>query len=412
MFLRKIALKNALLFLSSITKSLLFDYESITFNFSSSNNLSKSGINGKGTGFSNFWGVTFDENNGPSSGFMFGLSQDVGSRSPNSSLSDNFSQKNNFDFKTSRPLWEGAKIDLNWNVGWSLNKSTQINTDQFGNVSIGTISSTGTISRSFFTMPSVLFLSVFKSGIKKVNELYDPNAANPHQNLSNAFVKGFESFPWLSKLGFLSQAAKYIPRPNWRLSWDGLEKFPLFKSFAKRVTLDHAYTSTYTEGWKINPDGDKEIQTQRIEYGFTPLVGLNFTFGEVWGGNLISSIKYSTRTGYDLGLSTTSINETFSRDIGITASYSKSGFELPIFGVSLKNDIEFSLSYTSTKNSTIIYDFTDFREAGTPQDGTTRTTLEPRIKYTISSRVTLSIILQKVFSTAGRCSTDSSHNYK
>ncbi len=117
---KKNPLKNAYLFLRSITKSLLFDYESISFNFSSNNNLSKSGINGKGTGFNNFWGFSFDENNGPSRGFMFGLSRDVGSRSPNSSLSDNFSQKNSFDFKTSRPLWEGAKIDLNWNVGWSI----------------------------------------------------------------------------------------------------------------------------------------------------------------------------------------------------------------------------------------------------------------------------------------------------
>ena len=61
----------------------------------------------------------------------------------------------------------------------------------------------------------------------------------------------------------------------------------------------------------------------------------------------------------------------------------------------MKNDIEFSLSYTSTKNSTVIYDFTEFTEEGTPQDGTTRTTLEPRIKYTISSRVTLSLFYRR-----------------
>ncbi len=392
---KKSPLKTAFLFLKTITKTLLFDYESISFNFSSDNNLSKSGIKGTGTGFNNFWGLSFNENNGPSRGFMFGLSRNVGTRAPNSSLSDNFSQKNNLDFKTSRPLWEGAKIDLNWKVGWSINKSTQINTDALSNISIGSISSTGTISRSFLSLPPVLFLSVFKSGIKKVNELYDPNSPNPHQNLSNAFLKGFESLPLLSQLGFLSQVANYIPRPNWRLSWDGLEKFPLFNTFAKRVSLDHAYTSSYTEGWRINPDGVQEVQTQRIEYGFAPLVGLNFTFGEVWGGNLISSVKYSTRTGYDLGISTTSINENFSRDIGITASYSKSGFELPLFGVSLKNDIEFSFSYTSTKNSTIIYDFTNFTEEGTPQDGTTRTTIEPRVKYTISSKVTLSIFYRR-----------------
>jgi len=111
----------------------------------------------------------------------------------------------------------------------------------------------------------------------------------------------------------------------------------------------------------------------------------------LWDGVLVSSIKYSTRSSFDLGVSTRNIIESFSKDIGLTAGYSKSGFELPLFGVSLKNDIEFSFSYTNSRNSSIIYDMTDFIEEGTPQDGTTRVTIEPRVKYTISSRVQLAI---------------------
>src|SRR4030042_1322088 len=88
-------------------------------------------------------------------------------------------------------------------------------------------------------------------------------------------------------------------------------------------------------------------------YAFAPLSGFNFTFGDLWGGSLISSVKYSTRTSFDLGNSTRNITETFSKDIGITAGYSKSGFELPLFGISLKNDIEFTFSYSNTKNSTV-----------------------------------------------------------
>ena len=36
-----------------------------------------------------------------------------------------------------------------------------------------------------------------------------------------------------------------------------------------------------------------------------------------------------------------------------------------------------------------------FTEDGIPQDGTTRTTIEPRIKYTISSKVSLSIFYKR-----------------
>ncbi len=388
-------LKHVLFALEKIAKTVLFDYENINFNFSSSNSVSKGGLLGSGTGFGNFWGVSYKAKNGPSRGFMFGLSSDVGPRAASGNLQDIFSQKNDVDFSTSRPLWEGAKIDLNWKVGWSTNKNTTIRTDEFGNASVQNLSASGTITRSFFSLPPVLLFSALKSGIKRVHELYDPNSPDQAGNLSNAFVQGFETLPLLSKLGPLKDVANYIPRPNWRITWDGLEKFFIFKSFAERVSLEHAYSSNYTEGWTINPDGNRIVQTQRIDYGFAPLVGLNFTFAKLWGGNIISSIKYATRSSYDLGLSTKNITETFSKDIGVTAGYSKSGFEIPFFGISLKNDIEFSLSYTNTQNTTIIYNMTDFTESGTPQDGSNRITLEPRVKYTISSRVTLSVFYRR-----------------
>lgn len=392
---KKSVLTTASQFLKSFVKAVLFDYETINFSFSSDNSLSKNGIAGTGTGFYNFWGILFNANNGPSRGFMMGLSDDVGPRAANGNLQDAFTQKNSLDFKTSRPLWEGARIDLNWKVGWTLNKSTNLTSDANGVTTVANTNLSGTIDRSFLSFPPSLFLSIFKSGIKRVNELYDPDSPNARDNLSAAFVEGFESFPIFSKFKFLNDFAKYVPRPNWRLSWDGLESFFIFKSFAKRVSLTHEYKSGYTEGWKLTPDGNKEILTQRIDYAFSPLAGLNFTFGDLWGGSLISSFKYSTRNSFDLGSSTRSITETFSKEIGITAGYSKSGFELPLFGISLKNDIEFSFSYSSSRNSSIIYDMNDFIEDGTPKDGTIRTTLEPRIKYTISSKVNISIFYRR-----------------
>ena len=388
---KKPLLTRGLMFLRDIAKSIFFDYENISFNFSSENTVSKTGIRSAKTGFKNFWGFSYDPENGPSRGFMFGLDHNVGPRAPKGTLQDVFSQRNSFDFSTSRPLWQGAKIDIRWQVGWSINKSTALISDVNGNTSISYISSTGSISRSFLSFPPVLLLKGFNSGINKVHELYNPNSSDPAQSLSDAFINGFESMPVLAKLGFLSEVAKYIPRPNWHITWDGLEKLLFFSKIAQNISLDHAYTASYTEGWLTTPDGKEQIQTQRIQYGFFPLVGLNITFGRLWNGSLIGSIKYSTRTSFDLGISTRNIIESFSKDIGITAGYSKSGFELPLFGVSLKNDIEFSFSYTNSRNSSTIYDMINYKEGGTPQNGTTRVTIEPRVKYTISSRVQVSL---------------------
>ncbi len=213
---KKHALKNALLFLESVIQFVFFKYETITMNFSNSNSQSKSGILGDGTGLRNFWGFGQNYKNGPTRGFMLGLSGDVGSRAPNGNLSDIFSQKNSLDFSTSRPLWEGATIDLNWNVGWSINKNTTITTDSNGVATITGISSTGTIDRSFLTFPPFLFFSSLNNSIAQVHKL-DPNA----QDLSDAFVKGFESLPILSRLGPFQAIAKYIPRPNWSINWSG-----------------------------------------------------------------------------------------------------------------------------------------------------------------------------------------------
>ncbi|MBU2493614.1 MAG: cell surface protein SprA [Bacteroidetes bacterium] len=382
--------------LKTIANIIFFDYEQISFNFSQNNSFASSGLKGLGTGLTNFWGINQREENGPNRLFMLGLSNNAGPRAPNGTLSDNFSQKNNLDFKTQKPLWEGATIDLSWNLGWGMNKSTTLTTDSLGNITINNINSTGTIDRSFLSLPNTLVFSMFGNGIKKVNELYDSESSNPSQSLSDAFIEGFETLPLLEKIPILADVAKYIPRPNWQINWSGLEKMGFFKDVVSRASISHGYSSTYSEGWKIIPEsGVQEIQTQRIMYGFNPLIGLNLTFNKIFDGNLTSSLKFSTRTSYSLGSSTRNITENYSKEISFTTSFSKSGFELPMFGLSLKNDIEVSLSYTSSQNSIVIFEMDKFRDEGTPQDGTIRTTIEPRIKYIMSSRVTLSLFYKR-----------------
>ncbi|MFA7228373.1 MAG: cell surface protein SprA, partial [Melioribacteraceae bacterium] len=216
----------------------------------------------------------------------------------------------------------------------------------------------------------------------------------PAQNLSEAFVSGFETFSFLSKIPLLKDFAKYIPRPNWSFTWSGLERYALF-SFAKRVQITHAYISNYSEGWKINPDGVQETQTQRVDYAFAPLVGLTMNFDQFLGGTFQGSARFSTKSIFSLGISTKNITEQYNKDISISASYMKSGFELPLFGISLKNDIEVSFSYTSGKTSSVIYDMEKFKESGTPQEGKTNTTIEPKIRYVMSQRVSLTIFYRR-----------------
>ena len=388
---------HAFSLLKDLVRYAMFDYEQIRLTYSQSNSVSNSGLRGTGSGFGNFWGVSTDYSRGPSRMYMLGLSSDVGPRTQisGSSLTDNFSQKNSFDFSTSRDLWEGAQIDLKWEVGWGVNKSTTIKIDSLGNAYITNLTATESLDRSFLTLPKVVFLPFLDNGINKVASLYDANADNPTTNLSNAFVEGFESVPIFSKLPIMSDIVKYIPRPNWAINWTGLEKFSFLKKYVKRASLKHAYTSSYTEGWKVSSDGDKQIQTQKISYGFNPLIGVNLTFDKVFNGDMTGSIQYATTTNYSLGASTRYITEGFSRDISFSASYSKSGFSIPMFGLSLKNDLEISLSYSRAESSTVIYEMDDYDEDGTPQDGTIRTSIEPKLRYVMSQKVTMTLFYER-----------------
>ena len=81
------------------------------------------------------------------------------------------------------------------------------------------------------------------------------------------------------------------------------------------------------------------------------------------------------------------------QEISVSLNYSRRGFEIPFFGLSLNNDLDISASYSLTKNSRKTYDITklDVNTTGAPLEGSTRTVIEPRIKYVLSSRVTASV---------------------
>ncbi|MFN0158942.1 MAG: cell surface protein SprA [Bacteroidota bacterium] len=401
------------------------DYDNINVTFTQTNSAQNSGVVGR-TGFVNFWGrVPFfqdsEPRHGPSRLYQLGLISDPsgrltnfgsrshfpffgwdvepGVRATGGVLVNSYRQTNRLAFKTTRSLWEGAKLDLNWNIGWAYNRSQNLSTDSVGaNAGMPIITNTtvtGSVERSFFTLPDVLFFGIFKSNLKEVSKKYTElrnsrdTSLTDDEKLARAFEEGFEALP-LFRTGF----GQFYPRVNWSLRWDGLEKLPLFSGFVTRLSLDHSYSSTYTRQFRNLPGGGGEqTDAQRVAYGFAPLMGLNFTFKDLFKGSLGATMRYNTNTSFDLQTSSRNIVETLAQEISITASYNRRGFEIPLFGLALNNDLDVSFSYSITKNSRKQYEIAllEANTEGTPLEGTTRTVMEPRIKYILSSRVTASI---------------------
>jgi hypothetical protein len=398
------------------------DYDNVAFSFSQNNSSQVAGVRGQ-TGFSTFWtSVPFgnppDPDLGPSRLYQLGLVSDPnpasgriafksafpfvgienysrGLRAPNPSGTyvDNYTQSNNLSIKTNRPLWEGARLDLNWDLKWSLNKNYQIRTDDLGNQRIASVTTTGKLERSFMAFPDFLFFSLFNTNMGSVSDRFQEMAADPNdtrpdaEKLADAFEEGFEAVPWLRSI-----MGSFFPRLNYGLRWDGLEKWALLEGLADRISLEHRYSSTFSTGFRNSQDtGERITESQQAGYGFQPLIGLQLAFNQLWGGDLTVNTRWDKKGAFNLNTASSNIIEENSDELSLTADYKKNGFDVPMFGLALQNDIQFTLAVTVNKTASRIYSVTDLDSGGQPREGIIRISIEPRVKYSVSQRVQASL---------------------
>ncbi len=401
----------------TLFKTTLFGFERFNLSFTQQNRSQNSGVVG-GTGFGNLFArFPFLQSslvaNGPSLLYQLGLSTSphgdvilrgssgfpfmegysvAGIRAPRGNLNDIFSQNNSITMRTNRKLWEGADLDLNWRVSWTYNQSRVILTDSLGQSFERSRTISGDVERSFMSFPPVLIFKLFKTSVADVNKKYEElkqvkDGRPAEQKLTEAFEQGLEALPILTKL-----IGPLMPRANWTIRWTGIEKLPLLNSIASRASLDHSYTSSYRQRWRSSPTGGLTTESQTVSVGFAPLIGLNVAFKDFIKGNLSATIRYGSNTSYDLAPSAQNLVESATSDISFTANYNRQGFEIPLFGLALSNDLDANVTYTIAKNARRVYDFRDnFKPEGQPMEGSSRTVLEPRIRYVLSARVTSSL---------------------
>jgi cell surface protein SprA len=420
----------------NVLKTIFFDWEKVDFVFNQQNSSVNPGVYGS-TGMQNFWvggflGQGNEYSNGPSwayqlglieqphggfnissrSGFpFFGFDTYTGLRPANARLQDNYKQTTTFEIKTSRPLWPGARLDLNWKTEVGYNRNQTVVTDAFGNPAFTNVIGTETYNRTFLTFPSIFGFNPFNNTIDNVISLYENRKAVIDEQfkagtitevkknqlyleaLNSSFYNGLEMF---SLTG--GGTGKFLPAVNWALRWEGLEKFWLWSDLIKRMTLDHQYTSTYQENAQITDNG-RAVQTQTIQYGFQPFIGINATFDEEkFDGLLTATLRWSSTKSYQLNsVARSTVTSQSTSEITAQASYTMRGFEFPLFGFKLKNDFELSFLFTYKTNGRTTYDassvpgtYTGDQTQGQVLDGNTQLIVEPRARYSLSSRLTAS----------------------
>ncbi len=419
----------------AIFKTIVFDWEKVDFIFNQTNGSSNPGVFGS-TGMHNFWVGGSDPTQGPSWAYQMGLVDQPhgginfasssafpffrfettpGLRPANARLQDNFRQTSTLEIKTSRPLWEGARLDLNWKTEVGFNKNQTVVTDAFGNPSFTNIISVESFNRTFHTFPTIFGLNVFNNSIEHVISLYkaaqfdidqrwqaglitDVERNQQYQEaLNTSFYEGLEAFSLTS-----GGTGKFLPAVNWSIRWEGLEKFALWKNYVKRMSVDHAYVSTYQENAQVTDNG-RAVLTQTVQYGFQPFIGINTAFDEdKFDGIFTATLRWSNTTSYNINnAARASVNSQLTNEITAQASYTMNGFEFPIFGINLKNDLEYSFLFTYKHNKRHTFDITrpsdtysGDKKDGETLDGNTQIIIEPRARYSLSSRLTASFFVR------------------
>jgi cell surface protein SprA len=205
-----------------------------------------------------------------------------------------------------------------------------------------------------------------------------------------------------------------IPFPNWRVDYSGLNKIEGLKDIFQSITLNHAYSSTfsvvnytnsleytdvgintpiedYNNGQfasKTNAKGELipvyVISQVMISEQFAPLVGVNFRTKN----KLNLRFEYKTKRDLALNISNSQITELNSKDWSVDVGYTKANMKLPFKDngrvITLKNDITFQLNMSVANNRTIQR---KIDEVNTITNGNINFQLRPNVSYLINQKL-------------------------
>ncbi len=186
-----------------------------------------------------------------------------------------------------------------------------------------------------------------------------------------------------------------IPFPEWTITWNGLEKFPLFRRIASSASASTNIGGKKSTAWKDSTSG---LIGEDFSLNFRPLIRLNIN----WKNGMVTTAQYNQASGYrptynpigqldEEGFLDTFQSAAFSRtnDLSFTHTYSKrSGFRIPLpflRNKELKNSVDLSINYTRSLTESSAKYSRDSQEV--VNNSTARWEFSPRVTYTFSNRV-------------------------
>ncbi|MDQ3047136.1 MAG: cell surface protein SprA [Bacteroidota bacterium] len=211
-----------------------------------------------------------------------------------------------------------------------------------------------------------------------------------------------------------------IPKPNWRITYDGLSKLEKIKKYFKSFTLSNAYRSTYSIGgyntnllYHADAFGDadafeavssvpnnpnfiagKQIQTVTISEQWSPLVKLDMTLQN----SILLTFEYKKDRNLSLGLTSKTVTEVAGREIVGGTGYRirdvKLGGNLKIKGKPIKSDLNLKVDLSFRKNETVIRRIVE--EVSQSTGGTNIISIKVSADYVINDRVNIRAFYDRI----------------
>ena len=209
-----------------------------------------------------------------------------------------------------------------------------------------------------------------------------------------------------------------MPKPNWRIDYNGLSKLKFLQKTFTNVNITHAYNASlsmngftsallYQDVSRFGyPSFFDTSSNNFIPYYLVPNITLTEQFAPLAGvdlqftNQLQTSISYAKSRSLSLSLYDYQLSEVVSTEFSLGAGYRKrgmkllAGIKLPKFlskdgGAKLDNEINFRLDYRIRNNATSNNRLD--QDINYPTGGSKDITISPTIDYFLNSRVNIKL---------------------
>ena len=228
-----------------------------------------------------------------------------------------------------------------------------------------------------------------------------------------------------------------IPLPNWRVDYNGLANVGWFKRKFSNISIQHAYSSTYSVGNFVSSLGYKDVSlltldnmmyntatlskgqivrqddiTYRDQMGdeflvpiyamsvitfqekFSPLIGINATTKS----KISIQVSYNQDRNIGLNLANSYVNELSNKDLVLGLGFTRANVLVPfkVKGkrVRLKNDLKFDAKLTIRDTRTIQR---KLDEAPVVTNGFTQFQFRPQASYKVTERLNVTAYYDRMF---------------